>query len=237
MNDDNKEELNTYETNEFVGKNVNISDDSDVSLNDILKAASEDKSTNEKKIKRIYDDMEYQGKKFEHNIPSNEPNKVEVKDDTIEDIGHSEPNLNDLIKSFIGYNEDKIMHNNFSWPGFFFNGLYISFRKMLFLGIVIETILVLGLILLYKYTKNIYIVIGSYFGFSLLVGLFANKTYLSKAKRKAKYYMKKMPGHSNEFLINEIRNHNLYPATHRNVVITMVAVTAICYLVLNYLIK
>ncbi len=95
----------------------------------------------------------------------------------------SQPQLNnttlsneeELLKAFIGANYDKITTKKFNFAGFFFSVFYMFYRKMFLYGLLLSIILIISSI---ARAFVIYIV------FSIVLGLFVNKIYLSYAKKK-----------------------------------------------------
>lgn len=90
-------------------------------------------------------------------------------------IGH---NINDeeLLKSFVGNNYEKIATRTFNFAGFFFMTFYMFYRKMFLYGILLflVNLVVLNLI------NNVIITLL----FNVAVGILVNKVYLFYAKRK-----------------------------------------------------
>ncbi len=88
----------------------------------------------------------------------------------------------ELLRAFIGDNYEKITTQKFNVPGFFFNSLYMCYRKMFGYGILTF----LAYIVLYIIVNAIYtpllplVTIGLCFA----IGFLVNKIYLNHAKKK-----------------------------------------------------
>ena len=87
-------------------------------------------------------------------------------------------NLNDeeLLKAFIGKNYDKITTKTFNFAGFFFNSLYMFYRKMFLYGIILA---IINILILNIIKNNIIIIL-----LDVVIGLFVNKIYLYNANKK-----------------------------------------------------
>lgn len=119
-----------------------------------------------------------------------EPNNGYDNNSTINNSINMQSNLNstnnsiindeELLKSFIGNNYDKITKKPFNFAGFFFTTFYMFYRKMFLYGLFG---FVINLILLNIVTNPIISLILVLL-VSLLVGLLINKIYLCYAKRK-----------------------------------------------------
>lgn len=107
-------------------------------------------------------------------------------------IGH---NINDeeLLKSFVGNNYEKIATRTFNFAGFFFMTFYMFYRKMFLYGILLflVNLVVLNLI------NNVIITLL----FNVAVGILVNKVYLFYAKRK----IEKIKLQNSEKNLNEIK--------------------------------
>ena len=107
-------------------------------------------------------------------------------------------NDDDLLRAFIGNNYEKITTRPFNIAAFFFNSFYMCYRKMFGYGIL--TFLVLLVI------YNVGNAIAPALSFILLVGiwivigLYANKLYLSYAKKKIAIIKATYPQKTNEEL-------------------------------------
>lgn len=85
-------------------------------------------------------------------------------------------NDDDLLKSFIGNNYEKITTQSFNIAGFFFTTFYMFYRKMFVYSLIV---FLLNLVVL-NVINNFVVTIA----FSVIVGLFVNKVYLFYAKKK-----------------------------------------------------
>ena len=107
-------------------------------------------------------------------------------------------NDEDLLRAFIGNNYEKITKKSFNFAGFFFNSLYLCYRKMFGYGILT------WLVYLIVYNVvNAFVPVLSFIlaiGLSLAVGFFVNKVYLSYAKKKIAIIKASNPQKSNEEL-------------------------------------
>ena len=82
---------------------------------------------------------------------------------------------NELLKTFIGNNYDKITTRKFNFAGFFFSTLYMFYRKMFGYGLLLFA---LNFIILNFTNYIVYLV------FCVVVGLLVNKVYLYFANKK-----------------------------------------------------
>ena len=85
-------------------------------------------------------------------------------------------NDDDLLKSFIGNNYEKITTRPFNFAGFFFTTFYMFYRKMFGYALLV---FLLNLVVL-NVINNFAVTIV----FNIIVGLLVNKIYLSYAKKK-----------------------------------------------------
>ena len=92
----------------------------------------------------------------------------------IENLGSV--NDEELLKSFIGNNYEKITTRPFNFAGFFFTTFYMFYRKMFGYALLV---FLLNLIVL-NVVNNFVVTLV----FNVLVGLFVNKIYVSYAKKK-----------------------------------------------------
>lgn len=122
----------------------------------------------------------------ESSINSNNINNQDIEILTFEETQNIPPIINnenisnsneELLKSFIGNNYDKITKNSFNFAGFFFSIFYMFYRKMFLYGI---TLFILTLILQFFVNNSLIIPIL----LDILIGLFVNKIYLNYANRK-----------------------------------------------------
>lgn len=104
-------------------------------------------------------------------------------------------NINDeeLLKSFVGNNYEKIATRTFNFAGFFFTTFYMFYRKMFLYGILLflVNLVVLNLI------NNVVITLL----FNVAVGILVNKVYLFYAKRK----IEKIKAENSEKDLNEMK--------------------------------
>lgn len=92
-----------------------------------------------------------------------------------QNINNNSYNDEDLLKSFIGNNYEKITRSPFNLVGFFFTSLYMFYRKMFLYGLLAFLINLVILCLANNYLVT--------YAFNLIVGLFINKIYLSYVKK------------------------------------------------------
>lgn len=98
----------------------------------------------------------------------------------------------ELLRSFIGNNYDKITKNVFNVPGFFFSTFYLFYRKMFLYGILLFLINLFFLNVLKSYFLVLVV--------NVLVGFFVNKLYLYYANKEIEKLKVKYPGISNNEL-------------------------------------
>lgn len=86
---------------------------------------------------------------------------------------------NDLLRSFIGKNYDKITTKPFNFAGFFFTTGYMFYRKMFLYGILwfIINLIIINLI---EQSKQFFVTLI----LNIVVGFFVNKLYLYYANKK-----------------------------------------------------
>ena len=104
-------------------------------------------------------------------------------------------NDDDLLRAFIGNNYEKITTRPFNIAAFFFNSLYMCYRKMFGYGILTY------LVFLVAYnvgTPALSFILSV--GLWIVIGLYANKLYLSYAKKKIAIIKATYPQKSNEEL-------------------------------------
>lgn len=92
-----------------------------------------------------------------------------------QNINNNSYNDEDLLKSFIGNNYEKITRSPFNLVGFFFTSLYMFYRKMFLYGLLAFLINLVILCLANNYLVT--------YAFNVIVGLFINKIYLSYVKK------------------------------------------------------
>lgn len=97
---------------------------------------------------------------------------------------------NELLKAFIGNNYEKLTTRKFNFSGFLFSSLYIFYRKMFVLGLIIE--------LVSSIISNFYPVAALLF--AIVVGLTVNNMYLKYANKEIKKIKATNPGKSFEEL-------------------------------------
>ena len=107
-------------------------------------------------------------------------------------------NDDDLLKAFIGNNYEKITTRPFNIAAFFFNSLYMCYRKMF--GYSILTFLVF--LVVYNVGNAVAPALSFILsvGLWIVIGLYANKLYLSYAKKKIAIIKATYPQKSNEEL-------------------------------------
>ena len=107
-------------------------------------------------------------------------------------------NDDDLLRAFIGNNYEKITTRPFNIAAFFFNSLYMCYRKMFGYGIL--TFLVF--LVIYNVGNAIAPALSFILsvGLWIVIGLYANKLYLSYAKKKIAIIKATYPQKSNEEL-------------------------------------
>jgi hypothetical protein len=103
-------------------------------------------------------------------------------------------NEEDILKAYIGKNNDKIMYGSFNFAGFFFGVLYMFYRKMFLYALLVSiaSIVVLNLV------NMPFISLG----FNLLIGFMVNKIYVSYVKKNIEKIRTKNPGIRDEELLN-----------------------------------
>ena len=92
-----------------------------------------------------------------------------------QNINNNSYNDEDLLKSFIGNNYEKITRSPFNLAVFFFTSLYMFYRKMFLYGLLAFLINLVILCLANNYLVT--------YAFNVIVGLFINKIYLSYVKK------------------------------------------------------
>ena len=99
-------------------------------------------------------------------------------DKPINNIAKNSNQIDDeeLLKTFIGKNYDKILTNPFNFAGFFFTTFYLFYRKMFLYGIVLFLInLIISIII-----SNIFVTLL----IAIIFGAIVNKIYLNYSKKK-----------------------------------------------------
>ncbi len=86
----------------------------------------------------------------------------------------------ELLKDFIGQNYDEIMRGGFSIPGFFLTSIYFFYRGMLSQGLSLFIVRLFVIVLIQMH--EIFAVL--FLGINIFAGLYANKLYVSFAKKK-----------------------------------------------------
>ena len=100
----------------------------------------------------------------------------------------------ELLKTFIGANYEKITTKQLNFSGLFFNIFYLFYRKMFAYGILISLII----ILISMFIKNYLIVIAIALIISVAIGLLINKMYLSYANKKIEKIKQKNADKTND---------------------------------------
>lgn len=99
-------------------------------------------------------------------------------------IQQSQPVKLRMPQIFIGKNYEKIVHNKFSFTGFFFGGIYFLYRKMYLYGTLLYLINLVLTLLLPEIIKNTVILVCIYLIFSLIIGFITNRLYKNYVMRK-----------------------------------------------------
>lgn len=86
-----------------------------------------------------------------------------------------------LLINYIGKNYKKIIQEKFSFPAFFFGGLYLVYRKMYLLGIISYFLPMFLTILFMDNLIILSIVMILWLVMLIILGLFTNKKYAEKA--------------------------------------------------------
>lgn len=107
-------------------------------------------------------------------------------------------NDDELLRAFIGNNYEKITTSQFNFAGFFFNSLYMCYRKMFGYGILTFLIYFVLYNIVNAFAPSLSLVLP--IGICVAVGLMVNKIYLSYAKKKVAIIRASYPQKSNEEL-------------------------------------
>jgi len=106
-----------------------------------------------------------------------------------------------LFTNYVGKNYKKIMQEKFSIPAFFFNALYLIYRKMYILGIGLYFFLLL-LLTIFSDNMILSIIISIiYLVISILLGIFTNQKYCEKAYEECKEISEKYDYISDDAII------------------------------------
>ena len=105
-----------------------------------------------------------------------------------QNINNNSYNDEDLLKSFIGNNYEKITRSPFNLAGFFFTSLYMFYRKMFLYGLLAFLINLVNKFDIARFLINLVILClaNNYlvtYAFNVIMGLFINKIYLSYVKK------------------------------------------------------
>ena len=100
----------------------------------------------------------------------------------------------ELIDAYIGKNADKIKSGKFSWPSFFFGVLYVLYRKMWLLWLIIVAISAVASLIIPLPALIEYIISG------IIIGLIFNKVYVNKVRKKVEKIVRENPGKTKEEL-------------------------------------
>ena len=120
----------------------------------------------------------------DNNSQNASTNEVSISNNLNMDISNKNQD-DDLLKSFIGNNYEKITTKKFNFAGLFFGALYMFYRKMLGYAIIVFLINTIIPTVILNVTKNsllafvIYILINI-----IIVGIFVNNIYVKFAKQK-----------------------------------------------------
>lgn len=131
-----------------------------------------------------------------------------VNNNITTNINNTENDDEELLKSFIGKNYEKITTKSFNFPGFFFNSFYMFYRKMFGLGFLSSIIISLILSLVLNFIKldneilNIIIYIIAYLIIGCIIGLTVNKLYINYSKKKINKIKNSNQGKTTEELKN-----------------------------------
>lgn len=152
-----KEEINLEETNEIIDENEQIGNIESEMIEETDNKLLENTNQEENNINKIINNQ----------LPQKpEKTKKEQKEFNAR-----------LFINYIGKNYKKIMQEKFSFPAFFFNGLYLIYRKMYILGIGLYFFLIfLASIFSDNLIMSIIITV-IYIIISVLLGIFTNKRY------------------------------------------------------------
>ena len=104
----------------------------------------------------------------------------------------------DLLRAFIGKNYDKITRSPFNIAAFFFNSLYMCYRKMFGYGILTFLVFLVIYNVVNAFAPALSFILSV--GLWVVIGLYANKLYLSFAKKKIAIIKATNPQKSNEEL-------------------------------------
>ena len=113
----------------------------------------------------------------------------------VQDINNPGNNYyTELIDAYIGKNADKIKSGKFSWPSFFFGVLYVLYRKMWLLWLIIIAIYAVASSIIPLPALIEYIISG------IIIGLIFNKVYVNKVREKVEKIVRENPGKTKEEL-------------------------------------
>ena len=116
---------------------------------------------------------------IQNNINSQKP--TNLQNDNSQPNTENSTQLNDeLLKSFVGKNYEKIAKRPFNFAGFFFTTFYMFYRKMIGYSIILFFLILVTINIINNFAIMII--------FNIIVGLFFNKLYLSYAKGCVKFY-------------------------------------------------
>lgn len=127
-------------------------------------------------------------------MPGNAQNVMQIN----QNFGSSQVNDEELLRAYIGNNYDKITTRKFNFAAFFFNSLYMCYRKMFGYGILSF----LAYLIVYNVINAIIPSISFVFAIGIFVafGFITNKIYLSFAQKKIAIIKASNPQKSNEEL-------------------------------------
>ena len=165
----------------------NIQPNNNVGLNQNNETPEINNSTNTLNGQTIQNQNIY-GQQFNNNTQPNNNNVLQGNIDQNNQpagINNSPNNDEELLKSFIGKNYEKITTKPFNFAGFFFTTFYMFYRKMFLYGILLSILF----LIIYNIINNFLIMIA----LSVAFGLCINKFYIYNAKKKIEKIKNKNP--------------------------------------------
>ena len=100
-----------------------------------------------------------------------------------------------LLNAYIGINADNIKKESFSLPACFLSIIYLLYRKMWSLAIVVFTVAIMVMIFLPPYATIIFFVVD------IILGIKFNEMYVNHAKEQINEIRRKNPNASNKELL------------------------------------
>lgn len=125
--------------------------------------------------------------------PIQNPNNLNQQSNTSNQDNFSKDDM-ELLKSFIGNNCEKIITKPFNFAGFFFNSLYMFYRKMFAYGIITYLIMLALMIFVKSVVVNLVICV--------ILGFVVNKIYISFVVNKITKIKKENPNKD----LNELKS-------------------------------